>query len=113
MNDQREERRATPPEVRLDDATVRAIEERIASAVSKAVRDSITEETATAFWTAGFDALQRHATQHAGRFVIGGLFSVAKRMGLFLTLGGLVYAVGGWTALSTLFKALFFTGGAQ
>ncbi len=100
-------RKAQPAEVRLTDETIEYLETRIASAVSNGVKTAITEETATAFWAAGLTALQKQATEHAGRFVIGGLWGLLRRASLFLMLGGIVYALGGWTALAALFKAVF------
>lgn len=43
----------------------------------------------------------------AGQAVIGGLWDLMQRIMLFLMLGGLVYSVGGWSALATLFKTVF------
>ena len=103
------DRRAT--EVRLTDETIQYLEERIASAVGSGITSAMTEDTAAAFWAAGLAVLQKQAAQHAGRFVLGGLWGLARKLGLFLTLGGIVYAVGGWGALAALFKVLFQSGG--
>lgn len=102
-----QDRRRSPAEVRLTDETIEYLEARIAAAVATGLKSAITEETATAFWSAGLTALQKQATEHAGRFVIGGLWGLVRKASLFLMLGGIVYALGGWTALAALFKAFF------
>lgn len=105
----RPERRSQPPvqEVRLRPETIAHLEERIAQAVRDGIRGSMTEDTASAFWGAGLAMLQKQATQRAGQIVIGGLWGLMRRIMLFLFLGGLVYSVGGWSALATLFKTVF------
>ena len=111
MTDPQPDRRRGPAEVRLTDETISYIEQRIASAVGTGLKSAMTEDTAAAFWAAGLSVLQKQATQHAGRFVLGGLLDVVRKLGLFLTLGGIVYALGGWSALAALFKVLFQGGG--
>lgn len=103
------DRRAT--EVRLTDETIVYLEERIGAAVSNGIKNAMTEDTAAAFWAAGLSVLQRQATDHAGRFVLGGLWGLARKASLFLMLGGIVYALGGWSALAALAKAIFSSGG--
>lgn len=98
-------RKAT--EVRLTDETIAYLEKRISVAVSTGLKSAMTEETATAFWLAGLNALQHHAAEHAGRFVLGGLWGLVRKIGMFLALGGVIYALGGWSALAALAKAIF------
>ena len=100
---------STPPaaEVRLTDETIQYLREQMKTAVSEGIASAINEETAEAFWSAGLTVLQKQAQQHAGRFVIGGLWGLARKLGLFLMLGGIVYAVGGWSALAGLAKTIF------
>lgn len=99
-----------PPEseVRLTESTFVELESRIAAAVHKGLGDAMTEENATKFWLAGINALQRHATENTGKLVLGGLASLLRRGVVFILLGALVYALGGWTAIATFWKALFF-----
>ena len=111
MTDPQPDRRKGPAEVRLTDETIAYMEERIAAAVGSGIKSVMTEDTAAAFWAAGLSVLQKQATQHAGRFVLGGLVGVVRKLGLFLTLGVIVYAMGGWSALAALFKVLFQPGG--
>ena len=101
------ERRKPVAEVRLTDETIAYLEERIAAAVGNGIKTAITEDTAVAFWSAGLAALQRQATQHAGRFVLGGIWGLLRKASLFFMLGGIVYAVGGWAALAALAKTIF------
>lgn len=108
MGDDKNDRRAT--EVRLTDETIQYLEDRIASAVGTGIKNAMTEDTAAAFWAAGITVLQRQATDHAGRFVLDGLWGLARKASLFLMLGGIVYALGGWAALAALIKALFSSG---
>ena len=109
MGDDKNDRRAT--EVRLTDETIQYLEDRIASAVGTGIKSAMTEDTAAAFWAAGLSVLQRQATNHAGRFVLGGLWGLVRKASLFLMLGGIVYALGGWSALAALAKAIFSSGG--
>ena len=105
-----ERRTAVPSEVRLTDETGAWLEVKMAAAVREGIKGAMTEETAAAFWAAGLEVLQKQATQHAGRFVLGGLCDLARKASLFIALGSIVYAIGGWNALATLFKALFTSG---
>ena len=101
------ERRKPVAEVRLTDETIAYLEERIAAAVGNGIKTAITEDTAVAFWSAGLAALQKQATQHAGRFVLGGIWGLLRKASLFFMLGGIVYAGGGWAALAALAKTIF------
>lgn len=87
------------------------MKELMRDAVREGVRELVTEDNMHRFWGAGVTMLQAQATQHAGRFVLGGLLGLARKAALFLLLGGLVYAFGGWSALAALVKALFTSGG--
>jgi len=97
----------TAPEVRLSEQTLAYLESRIALAVAAGLKNAVTEDTAVLFWSAGLTALRKTAAEHTGRFVLGGLRGLLSKLGLFLALGSLVYALGGWSALAGLWKALF------
>lgn len=99
-------------EVRLREETLDHMQSMMRDAVREGVRELLTEETMNQFWSSGFQQLQKQATQQAGRVVLGGLVGLLRKAGLFLLLGGIVYAVGGWSALATLAKALFSSGGS-
>lgn len=102
----------TTDPVRLTDTTLMHLETLMRTAVEKGINDAINEDMAERFWSAGLNVLQRQATDHAGRFVLGGLWSMVQRLSMFVVLGGVVYAVGGWAALAGLFKTIFSTGTA-
>lgn len=106
-----EQNKKPPAEVRLTDETIKYLETKMANAVQSGIQNAINERTAEAFWAAGFRVLQTQASQHTGRFVLGGLWSLMSRVGMFLVLGGVVYAFGGWSALASFGKALFTAGG--
>ncbi len=99
-----------PPqdEVRLTNETLLHLETRIAAAVRTGISEAMNEDNAEKFWTAGAKVFRKQATEHTGKFVIGGLMGILRKFGLFLVLGGIVYAFGGWGALATLFKTLFY-----
>lgn len=98
-------------EVRLQEETLQHMQSLMREAVRDGVRDLVTQETIEQFWAGGLSMLQKQATEHAGRFVLGGLWGIARKASLFLVLGGAVYALGGWSALAALFKAVFSQGG--
>ncbi len=98
-------------EVRLTDETIQYLREQIRGAVEEGVKSTMNEAAARAFWGAGLKVLQEQAAEHAGRFVLGGLWGIVRKLSTFLLLGGIVYAVGGWQALVGLFKLLFSNGG--
>lgn len=111
----RPERRNPPSvqEVRLRPETIEHLEEKIAKAVRDGISSAMNEETAAAFWGAGLMLLRKQATERAGQAVIGGLWALCTRAVMFFVLGGLVYSVGGWSALAAFFKYVkaFFGGG--
>lgn len=103
---------AATEEVRLTEGTLLHFKKLVKDAVREGIAESMTDDNAERFWAAGVRVLQKNATQHAGRVVIGGLKGLASRAALFLLLGGIVYALGGWSALAGFFKTLFFAGGS-
>lgn len=85
----------------------------IKQAVREVISEEIlTEEAAKKFWLAGLEVLQEQAQNHAGRFVLGSLSAMFRKVTIFVLVGGLVYAIGGWSALAGLFKTLFTSGSA-
>jgi len=104
--------RRKPAEVRLTQETIDYMTRLVQQSVTEGIKGAMTEETAQRFWTTGLTTLQRQATQHAGRMVLGGLSGLLRRGAVFVLLGGLVYALGGWGALAKLAKVLFSGGGA-
>lgn len=94
------------------DALVTRIAESSAKATAQALHDALNEDTALRFWVAGIKALQEHAAEHTGRWILGGVWSIVQRLMLFVLLGGIVYAIGGWTALAKVWDVIF-GGGTQ
>lgn len=105
-----ERRAAAPSEVRLSEETGAWLESKIAAAVREGMKGTVTEESVAVFWSVGLKVLQKQATQQAGRFVLGSLWGLARKVLLFFTVGGLVYAVGGWALLAKFLKAMFSSG---
>lgn len=97
-------------DVTLTPDTIALLEDRMSHAVAAGIQSAMTEDAARQFWGAGFRELQEEAQAHTGRFVLGGLAGLMKKLGTFMVLGGMVYAIGGWTALGKLWHALFGTG---
>ena len=107
MSEHSEQPQAEATQVSLTESALQEISERVSTAVRDGIKGAMTEETAAAFWAAGLVVLQKQATQHAGRFVLGGLWGMARTASLFFMLGGIVYAMGGWAALAALAKTIF------
>lgn len=93
-------------EVDMDDLVAK-IAESNAAAISDALSKTMSEETALRFWMAGIRALQEHAAEHTGRWLLGGVWAIAQKLMLFMLLGGVVYAIGGWSALAKVWDAFF------
>ena len=100
----------TPVEVRLTKETLDYLDKRIEVAVQSGIQSAMTEDTAKLFWSAGLSVLQDQASTHAGRFVLGGLWGLVRKVSMFLILGGIVYAIGGWAALLKLWHVIFASG---
>lgn len=99
---------STPPaEVRLTDETLTYMERLMEKAVQQGLSKAMTDENAEAFWAAGFKVLQEQAAKHTGRFVLGGLAGLARKLLVFAFLGSIVYMVGGWALLAKFWHALF------
>ena len=107
MSEHSEQPQAEATQVSLTESALQEISERVSTAVREGIKGAMTEETAAAFWAAGLAVLQKQATQHAGRFVLGGLWGMARKASLFFLLGGIVYALGGWAALAAIAKTIF------
>lgn len=69
--------------------------------------DLFTKEHMEIFWAGAFDVLQNKAQIHTGKFVVSSISSLFNKIAVFLLLGGLIYAVGGWSAMVGYFRSLF------
>lgn len=94
------------PEVRLSEKSLKEIEARMAKAVGDGIKFALTEENARAFWIVAMSGLQKSATENTGRFVLGGLRALMRKVFLLVLLGGLAYMAGGWTLLVAVYKAV-------
>lgn len=93
------------------DTLVSRIAESNAKSIAQALHETMSDETALKFWAAGIRALQEHAAEHTGRWLLGGVWAIVQRLMLFMLLGGVVYAIGGWSALAKVWHVIF--GGAN
>ncbi len=73
----------------------------VGPAVAKGIREAISDP---ATWAAVFSMAHREAAGGLGRFGISTVWGAMRWMLRFVVLGLVVYAVGGWSALSALFK---------
>lgn len=103
---------ADPIDLPLSEETAAHMRDLMREAVREGLREALSDEAVERFWTSGLSMLQRQAAQQTGRFVLGGLAGIMRKAGMFLVLGGVVYAIGGWTALATLAKAVLHGSGS-
>lgn len=99
------------PEVRLSEKSLKEIEDRMAKAVGDGIKYAMTAENASAFWAAAMTGLQKSATENTGRFVLGGLRALFRKLFLFALLLSLAYMAGGWGLVVAIYKAAA-SGGA-
>jgi hypothetical protein len=90
----------------LSDASLQKLQTIMEKSVADGLTKALNAQTAEMFWSAGFNMLQRQATEKTGKWLVIGISAVLKRVATFLLLGGLIYWIGGWSALATFFKYL-------
>ena len=73
-------------------------------AVAEGIQAAMSEENAQRFVRAVLNEAQRMATAKAGEAAVGVIGVLVKRAVLFLFLGSVVYAIGGWAALASMAK---------
>lgn len=95
-----------PTEVRLQQDTIDHLEEKMRAAVSAGISEALRGDSAKEFWTTGLELLKTEAQKKTGLLVMAGALALVRRIGFFILAGGIVYAVGGWSALSALWKVL-------
>jgi len=96
--------------LRLSDleTTIQAEASKTREAMPEAIRKVVTDSnTMGLFWAAAFESLQGAAQRHTGEILFSGLKAIAKRLMLFVSLGLIVYAIGGWTALLKLWAIIW------
>lgn len=99
-------------ELNISDSSLGALEDRVEQAVQrglvKAFRELVTDdESLQHFWLGGLAAIRSEATKQTGKFVLSSLGALAGRLFFFVLVGSFIYALGGWTALATAWKAIF------
>jgi hypothetical protein len=82
------------------------LRDEMGDAFARGLKEAMTSDNARLFVRAMFAEAQSMATEKTGEVVGGAVVALLKRGALFLFLGGIVYAVGGWGALAGLIKWL-------
>lgn len=76
--------------------------------VATAVRDGIAAALADpATWAAAAGGIRASTEHHAGRWMLGAVGVVLRKVLLFVGAGLLVYSIGGWSALSAAWKVIW------
>lgn len=76
--------------------------------VASAVRDGITAALADpGTWAAAAGGVRASTERHAGQWMLGAVWAVVRKAALFTLAGLVVYSVGGWSALSAAWKAVW------
>jgi hypothetical protein len=55
------------------------------------------------FWAAANEGLQEHVSNKAGSWLMKGIWKFVSKALVFVVLGSVVYAVGGWSLVAKLF----------
>lgn len=79
-------------------------------AVGDGIKYAMTAENASAFWAAAMTGLQKSATENTGRFVLGGLRALFRKLFLIALALSFAYFVGGWSLLVAVYKAAVSSG---
>jgi len=93
-------------QVDLAQETIAVIRHEIRDCVKEVITDALSEGNAEKFWAVGLTMLRRQTAEKTGTFVGGMAMALLRRGIIFMILGGVVYAIGGWTALAALWKSL-------
>lgn len=79
--------------------------------VATAVRDGIAAALADpATWAAAAGGVRASTEHHAGQWMVGAVGALLRKALFFIAAGLLVYSIGGWAALTAVWKAIW---GAQ
>lgn len=88
---------------RLDEIQQRALTpDDITRALQRAIADAASSPDT---WAAAVAGARKATESHAGRWLVGSLWSVTRKGLVILTLGMLIYSFGGWSALAGVFKS--------
>ncbi len=89
---------------RLDEIQQRALTpDDITRALQRAIADAASSPDT---WAAAVAGARKATESHAGRWLVGSLWSVTRKGLVILTLGMLIYSFGGWSALAGVFKSV-------
>lgn len=76
--------------------------------LTTAVRDGITAALSDpATWAAAVSGMRASTEEHAGKWMVGAVWAVIRKLALFTMAGLVVYSIGGWSALSALWKTIW------
>lgn len=75
--------------------------EDVRQAVAQGIKDAVSDPQ---LWAAAVVAMQSHAQNQAGGWLLGVLKATFSKLLLFFAVGLAVYSIGGWSALASLFK---------
>lgn len=82
------------------------LRDEMADSFSRGLKDAMTSDNARQFVRTMLAEAQEMATERTGRIVGNAVLALARRALLFIFLGSIVYALGGWSALASLMKFL-------
>jgi len=76
--------------------------------VATAVRDGIAAALADpATWAAAAGGVRASTEKHAGQWMVSAVWSLLRKVLFFIAAGLLVYSIGGWSALTAVWKAIW------
>lgn len=76
--------------------------------VAGAVRDGITAALSDpATWAAAAGGVRASTERHAGQWMVSAVWSLMRKLAFFALAGMLVYSIGGWSALSATWHAIW------
>lgn len=89
------------------DTEIDRLTEIMAGANERAIRAVLDDPKALErFWTGGLTAVEEIAAKRTGGLVLGAIGGLLSKLGLFLVLAGVVYALAGWAAVPKLWALL-------
>jgi hypothetical protein len=84
----------------MGEALVRALPEALPKAFPPTAKELVRDPE---FWAAANEGIQKHVSNKAGGWLMKSVWAMVSRIGLFLVLGSVVYAIGGWGLVAKLF----------
>jgi hypothetical protein len=84
----------------MRDALAEALVESLPKALPQTAKELVRDPE---FWSAASKGIQEHASNKAGGMIMSFVWSAASKMILFVILGSIVYAIGGWAMVAKIF----------